>query len=195
MAVVGFGGQSQQRWGDNTASVGETFRDLHITDLRGVPQQTLMARRKGMVVVVFFTTTDPVSAKLLPLLQSLSDAYQASGKFSVLAVSETDDDDAVKAFATANGLKIPVMIDREGYHAMNYGFTVIPTLVLINGGGFVQHKAKGAATLSTLSEVSVKIGKFAGMLEPAKLEGDAFTAPIAPPPPPPADGATAPPKA
>ncbi|RYG79166.1 MAG: redoxin domain-containing protein, partial [Alphaproteobacteria bacterium] len=115
MALVGYGGQSQQRWGDSTASTGDIFRDFHITDLKGVPQSTTMIRRKGAVLLAFFTTQDQTSAALLPLLQSLSDAYKESGKMSVLAVSETDDDAAVKAFADANGVKFPVLIDRERY--------------------------------------------------------------------------------
>lgn len=187
MAIAAYGGQSQQRWGDNTASVGETFRDFLITDLKGVPQQTMLARRKGFVLVAFFTTRDDTSAKLLPLLQSLSDAYKESGKLSILGVSETDDDDAVKAFADVTGAKFPLMVDRERYHAMNYGFTLFPTLVLINGNGEVQHKAKGVKVLDALQGIADKIGAFVGAAEFARLESNTFTTAVMPPPPPPAE--------
>ena len=162
MAIAKFGGQSQQRWGDNTASVGETFRDFLITDLKGVPQQTMLARKKGFVLIAFFTTMDETSAELLPLLQSLADAYKESGKLSLLGVCETDDDAAVSSFVATRGAKFPVMIDRERYHATNYGFTLFPTLILINGNGEVQHKAKGIKVLDALQVVSDKIGAFAG---------------------------------
>lgn len=192
MALASYGGQSQQRWGDNTASVGETFRDFLITDLKGVPQQTMLARRKGFVVVAFFTTHDETSARLLPLLQSLSDAYKESGKLSILGVSETDDDDSVKTFADVTGAKFPLMIDRERYHATNYGFTLFPTLVLINGNGQVQHKAKGVKVLDALQAISDKIGASVGATEPARLENESFTTAVMPPPPPPAETPAAP---
>ncbi|MBC8142582.1 MAG: redoxin domain-containing protein [Armatimonadetes bacterium] len=182
MAIANYGGQSQQRWGDSTATTGETFRDFLITDLKGVPQQTMIARKKGMVLVAFFTTTDDASKQLLPLLQSLSDAYKEAGKLTVLAVSETDDDDAVAAFAKANALTFPVVIDRERYHAQTYGFTVYPTLILLTGAGIVAHKAKGAKAISDLQAVSDKIGTFAGAETLAKLDGAAFTPAVMPPP-------------
>ncbi len=191
MAIAKFGGQSQQRWGDNTASVGETFRDFLITDLKGVPQQTMLARKKGFVLIAFFTTMDETSAELLPLLQSLADAYKESGKLSLLGVCETDDDAAVSSFVATRGAKFPVMIDRERYHATNYGFTLFPTLILINGNGEVQHKAKGIKVLDALQVVSDKIGAFAGAAQVARLEGAAFVPAVMPPPPPPAEPAPA----
>ncbi|MBC8138850.1 MAG: redoxin family protein [Fibrella sp.] len=192
MALASYGGQSQQRWGDNTATVGETFRDFLITDLKGIPQQTMLARKKGFVLVAFFTTRDETSARLLPLLQSLSDAYKESGKFSIFGVSETDDDDSVKMFADVTGAKFPFMVDRERYHATNYGFTLFPTLILINGNGQVQHKAKGVKVLNALQEVADKIGASVGAAEFARLENDAFTTAVMPPPPPPAEPPSAP---
>ena len=187
MAIVKYGGQSQQRGGDNTASVGEVFRDLLLTDLKGVPQQTMLARKKGMVLLAFFTVHDDASAQLMPLLQSLSDAYKEAGKLTVLGVSETDDDDAVAAFVAAHGVKFPVTIDRAGYHAQNYGFTVYPTLILTTGAGIVQHKAKGAKAIAELQAVADKIGTFAGAETLAQFDGAAFSAAVMPPPPPPAD--------
>ncbi len=194
MAIANFGGLSQGRWGDNTASAGETFRDFLITDLKGIPQQTMLARKKGMVLVAFFTVADDASKQLLPLLQSLSDAYKEAGKLSVLTVSETDDDDAVNAFAQANAIKFPVMIDRERYHAQNYGFTVYPTLILLTGAGIIAHKAKGAKAVTELQTIADKIGAFAGAETPAILSGAAFALAVMPPPPPPTDSAV-PPKA
>ena len=191
MAVVSYGGQSQQRWGDNTASVGEMFRDFLITDLKGVPQQTMILRKKGAVLVAFFTTQDDSSKLLMPVLQSLADSYKESGKLSVLGVSETDNDDAVKAFAEASGIKYPVVIDRERYHATNYGFTVYPTVVLINGAGQVLHKAKGAKVLEALQAIADKIGVSVGAQDAARFDGTAFAPAVMPPPP--AD--PAPPKA
>ncbi len=192
MAIANFGGQSQQRWGDNTAAVGETFRDFLITDRKGVPQQTMLARKKGFVLIAFFTTRDETSARLLPLLQSLADAYKESGKLSILGVSETDDDDSVAMFADVTGAKFPLMIDRERYHATNYGFTLFPTLILINGNGQVQHKAKGMKVLDALQAVSEKIGASVGAVEFARLENDAFTVAVMPPPPPPPETTVAP---
>jgi len=85
-----FGGQSQQRWGDNTINANEYLRDLMLTDLNGRPTGTADARRKGMLVLAFFKADSPASQRTAPYLQKLADAYKESGKLTVLGVSQDD---------------------------------------------------------------------------------------------------------
>jgi peroxiredoxin len=154
-----FGGQSQQRWGDNTLNANEYLRDIFATDLSGRATGTADARRKGMVALVFFRTTDAASARTLALLQLLADGYKESGKFSVVGVSQ-DDEAATRAFADANGIKFPLLIDRELYHSMVYGIAGIPTVFLADGSGMILQKIVGFK-LDGLNAVSEKIAKFA----------------------------------
>src|SRR5438309_1384772 len=135
--MANYGGQSQQRWGDNTLNASEYMRDLMLTDLSGKPMMTADARRKGWLLLAFFKTTCGTCQFTFPYLQKLADAYGASGKFTVWGVSQ-DDAERTKAFADQYGVKFPLLLDRELYHSMIYGLTNVPTLFLADGSGMVQ---------------------------------------------------------
>ena len=68
-----FGGQSQQRWGDNTVNNGEYIRDFQLTDLSGRVCHTGPARAKTWLLLAFFSPEDPASGRVLPLVQALAD--------------------------------------------------------------------------------------------------------------------------
>lgn len=172
---MGFGGQSQQRWGDNTTNVNEYLRDIFLTDLSGRPTGTADARRKGMFVLVFFKTTCPTCQLTLPYLQKLADAYKESGKFSVLGVSQ-DDEEKTRAFADASGIKFPLFLDRELYHSMVYGLTNVPTLYFADGSGMVQKKIVGWDR-AAINEISERVAAFAGVETPVKIVEDDDPAP------------------
>ena len=154
-----YGGQSQQRWGDNTINANEYLRDLMLTDQSGRPTGTADARRKGMVALVFFNTGTPECLALMPALQKLADAYKESGKFTVLGVSQ-DDTDMTRAFAEQHGLKYSIVIDHDGYHAMVYGISKVPTLFFADGTGLVLRKFAGYNG-AALNLISARIAKFA----------------------------------
>ncbi|MDX1934549.1 MAG: TlpA disulfide reductase family protein [Capsulimonadales bacterium] len=171
-----YGGQSQQRWGDNTINANEYLRDIMMTDLSGRPTGTSDARRKGMCVLTFFDTASPVSRELLPVLQKLADVYKESGKVTVLGVSLNDRAET-KALVDALGIKFPVMTDADRYHAMVYGLTAFPTTFLADGTGLVLRKLIGYRP-NILNEMSAAVATFAAV-EPIDL-----FAPPAPPPEP-----------
>jgi peroxiredoxin len=155
-----YGGQSQQRWGDNTVNASEYLRDLMMTDLAtGRPTGTADARRKGMVVLVFFNVGTPDCITLIPALQRLSDAYKESGKFTVLGVSE-DDEPMTRAFIAEHGLKFPLVLDHDGYHAMIYGLARVPTLYFADASGSVLKKMVGYSG-KTLNDISHAVANFA----------------------------------
>ena len=160
-----FGGQSQQRWGDNTINGGEYLRDIMLTDLSGRPTGTGDARRKGMVVLAFFKTTCPTCQLTMPYLQKLSDAYKESGKLTVIGVSQ-DDRAETKAFADTYGLKFPLLVDNDLYHSMIYGLVAVPTIYLADGSGLVVRKTVGF-NRNALNQMSEKIAAFAGIEVPA----------------------------
>lgn len=154
-----FGGQSQQRWGDNTLNANEYMRDLMLTDLSGKPVMTADARRKGMLVLAFFAPNSPVSQTTVPYLQRLADVYKESGKLTVIGVALADEE-ATRAFGQQYGITFPLLMDRDRYHAMLYGVTSIPTAFLADGSGLILRKFSGFNP-SALNEISARVAAFA----------------------------------
>jgi peroxiredoxin len=178
-----YGGQSQQRWGDNTLTQGEYLRDFLLTDLSGRVCKTADARRKGMLLVVFFRPSDPISKQALQQVQKIADAYRESGKLTVLAVSE-EDEAATRAAAPSLGVSFPVLVDHDRYHAMLYGVTALPSLFLAGGDGRVIRKSAGLHG-AAVNEISAKVAVFAGVAGVA-IDPAAYMPETPAPPPPPA---------
>ncbi|MBC8102505.1 MAG: TlpA family protein disulfide reductase [Cytophagales bacterium] len=183
-----FGGQSQQRWGDNTLNQNEYLRDFLLTDLSGKPCKTADARKKGMLAVVFFRTDDVLSQQVLPFFQKLADAYKESGKLTVWGISQ-DGETETRALALQQGITFPLLLDRDRYLSMTYGVTTVPTAYLAAGDGRIVRKMGGLRG-TALNEMSAKVALFAEV-EPVVLDESA--AMPAPPPPalPPAEPSTA----
>ena len=139
---VGFGGQSQQRWGDNTLNANEYMRDFLLADTTGEPRQTATARKKGPLVLAFFKTNCSTCQMTFPYLQKLADAYAEAGKLTVWGVSQ-DDTAKTEAFAQQYGIQFPLLLDHDLYHSMVYGLTHVPTIVLADSSGRVQKKIVG----------------------------------------------------
>ena len=163
---MSFGGQSQQRWGDNTIHSGEFIRDLQLTDLAGRVCHTGPARGKGALVLAFFEPTDPASVPLLAHLQALADGYKEGGKLTIFALSQADDA-ATRTAADESGATFPVLLDHGGYHAGLYGLGAFPTLYLVRADGSVMVKGKNGSS-KVLQTISDGVAKIAGV-EPVLL--------------------------
>lgn len=179
-----FGGQSQQRWGDNTLNQNEYLRDFLLTDLTGRVCKTADARRKGMLLLVFFRPSDPVSRQVLPFVQKIADAYKEAGKLTIWGVSQ-EDDATTRAAATELGIAFPLLLDRDLYHSMLYGVTAVPALFLAGGDGQIQRKAIGFRGVA-LNQISDKVATFAEA-EPAVIDPDSPMPERPAPPPAPAE--------
>jgi peroxiredoxin len=156
-----YGGQSQQRWGDNTLGTGDVMRDFQFSDLSGRVQQTMGSRRGGMVILAFVEAGSPQSTKTLTALQQLADAYAESKKLSVLCLSASSEDET-RALVSETGVKFPVGLDYDNYHAMCFGVTDKPTIILADGNGLILRKAIGHK-VATLNDMSDRIAKLAGV--------------------------------
>jgi len=163
---VSYGGQSQQRWGDNTLNQSEVMRDVLLFDTKGKSVGTAAARKKGLLLLAFIRANDPACVATLQALQKMNEGYTASGKLSVLAVSQSETEETA-AFAGALGLTFPVLLDRDAYHAMTYGISSVPTVYLTDASGIVLRKAIGNKP-AVLQEMADRIATFAEA-EPVKL--------------------------
>jgi peroxiredoxin len=94
------------------------------------------ARKKGPVVAVFFKISCPVCQMALPYLDRMFNAYEKSGAFTFVGVSQDNAADT-RAFNRQFGLAFPVLLDPAGkYPASNaYKLTTVPTIFLISPQG------------------------------------------------------------
>jgi peroxiredoxin len=156
-----FGGQSQQRWGDNTLNQSEFMRDVQMMDTSGKVCSTTDARKKGMILLAFFRADDAACEPVLTALQTLADAYKESGKLTVWAVSQSGEAESV-AFAQRLGVKFPILLDRDLYHSMTYGLTTVPTVYFADAAGVVQRKL-AAFSRAGLNDISARVASVAGV--------------------------------
>ncbi|MGC4044436.1 MAG: redoxin domain-containing protein [Armatimonas sp.] len=138
---MSFGGQSRQRWGDNTIHAGEYIRDIQVTDLSGRVNHTGPMRGKGGLLLVFFDSST-ASQELLPVLQQVADACKESGKLSVLGLC-AGDEALARAIASETGISFPIALDHGNYLGMTYGIGTYPCAYLVRPNGSVALKLRG----------------------------------------------------
>jgi peroxiredoxin len=97
------------------------------------------ARKKGPVVAAFFKVSCPVCQLAFPYLERIFNAYERSGKFTFVGVSQDNATDT-KTFNRRFGVTFPVLLDPAGkYPASNaYKLTNVPTVFLISTEGGIE---------------------------------------------------------
>lgn len=151
-----YGGQGQQRWGDNTARTNTYIRDIQLTDQNGRTCHTGQVRGKGALVLSFIDATSPDAAQVLTLLEQLATGYKESGKVTVWPVFSAGTPAEVSAALAASGFTGSRLIDADGYHAQLYGIADYPTTLLVNAQGVIVAKTRKSATES-LQSISTAI--------------------------------------
>lgn len=124
--------------------------------LRSVDGATVnLADQRGKVVVLAFGATwVPLSAKELPALQKLADRYAGRNvSFYWVSINSLKSgtrtyaaDADLKAFATKYGLKLTVLRDPDQTAFRAFSVESLPTLVVLDRNGGVQHKQVGFDT-------------------------------------------------
>lgn len=119
--------------GDHAADFVLTLEDgsqLRLSDLQGRP-----------VMLNFWATWCPPCRQEMP---DIIKAYEtADNDLVVLSINERENIDAVKPFAEAFGISMPVALDEDGRLADIYGVRGMPTSVFINRDGVVVAKWSG----------------------------------------------------
>lgn len=166
--MAAYGGQSQQRWGDNTIAAREMIRDLQLTDQNGRTCHTGPARGKGMLVLAFVAADSPDSVPVLKALQAIDAGYKESGKLTVWPIVVGGSDDAAKGLVDAAGWTGSFLRDRDGYHAMGYGIPSTPCTYLVERGGTVEKRTLGWR-VAAFEDLSARIAKFAEIETPVAV--------------------------
>lgn len=105
---------------------------------------------KGKVVVLSFGATwVPMTTKELPALQKLVSAHPKASFYWVSTnAAKTGEknfasDADLQAFATKNGLRIPVLRDADKAAYKAFGLTSLPSLIVIDAAGNIKLKHEG----------------------------------------------------
>jgi thiol-disulfide isomerase/thioredoxin len=101
--------------------------------LDGAPVTVTSASGKSMLVSIFATWCGPCKREL-PSLLEVAHRYAPQGLTTIL-VDLKEKPDKVRAFATANGIDVPVLIDADGSVSRIYGLHGIPSDVFYNDQG------------------------------------------------------------
>ena len=114
---------------------------LEATDLNG--RAWSLPALKGRAVVLNFWASwcEPCRAEM-PTLQQLADFY-GDDRLVVLAVNFKEAPGPAGRFATRTGLKLPVLLDREGEIARRWEVKIFPTTVLVGADGRPRWRVTG----------------------------------------------------
>ncbi|PUE07083.1 hypothetical protein B9Z51_14475 [Limnohabitans sp. T6-5] len=114
---------------------------IQMTDLNDQPWNT--AELKGKLVVLnFWATWCGPCKQELPSLQALSDA--SGGNPVVITVDVKEPASKVTTFVFGNRIRLPVVLDKSGEIARQWGVRAFPTTVLIGADGQARWRIQGA---------------------------------------------------
>jgi peroxiredoxin len=113
--------------------------EIELQDTDGHKFSLKEARRRGPVVAAFFKVSCPVCQLAFPYLERLFKAYERSGKFTFVGVSQDNTADT-KTFNRRFGVTFPVLLDPAGKYPVStaYKLTNVPTVFLISAEGGIE---------------------------------------------------------
>jgi thiol-disulfide isomerase/thioredoxin len=139
---------------------------LSLEDL-GHKTHTLQDYRDRVVLVNFWASWCGPCVVEMPSMQRLQDAM--TGKpFTLLAVNVEESPGTVWKFAAKVGIRFPLLLDRDGQTAYDWGIDIYPTSFLIDPQGRVQYVAYGPRTWDDPEMIQA----IEGLFTPPRKKGD-----------------------
>ena len=113
--------------------------DIELQDLDGRRFSLKEALKKGPVVAAFFKVSCPVCQLAFPYFDRVFKAYEKSGRFTFIGVSQDNASDT-KTFNRQYGVSFPVLLDPSGKYPVSnaYGLTNVPTAFLVSSDGEIE---------------------------------------------------------
>ncbi len=115
--------------------LGAPAPEFELTDLDG-HEQSLAAHQGKVVIVDFWATWCKPCKQSFPAYQQLVD--QAGGGLTVLAASQDDSDDGLRAFRSETGVRFPIVWDEGRALAKSYDPPTMPTAFVVDRSGIVR---------------------------------------------------------
>ncbi len=133
-----------------SAASPSTPFDFALPDLTG--QIITLSELRGQVVVVnVWASWCPACRSETPDFAEFARAYRERG-VTVLGVNLREDAATVRAFAQANNIDYPLLLDTQGEVAARYQVVGIPTTVIFDAAGNMQRRHVGVLTRAQLAE-------------------------------------------
>jgi len=142
--------------------------DFILPDVNG--QAISLSQFRGQVVVLnIWASWCPSCRAETQDVAEFARQYRRQG-VTVLGVNLREDAATVRAFAEANGIDYPLLLDSQGAVAAQYQVVGIPTTVIVDAAGSVRGRHVGVLTQAQLAE-------YVAAWLPARAPAPAFTLP------------------
>jgi peroxiredoxin/outer membrane lipoprotein-sorting protein len=133
--------------------VGKAAPDFTLDNLAGESVKLSDHRGKGIVILDFWATWCGPCVRAMPVLSKVSGKYADKG-VQLYAVNLREDEATIEQFLEKQELDVPVLLDRDGAIAQQYGVRGIPQTVIIDKQGKIQviHQGFSPTLESDLTE-------------------------------------------
>jgi cytochrome c biogenesis protein CcmG, thiol:disulfide interchange protein DsbE len=114
------------------------------------PRETLSGLRGKPALINFWASWCDPCRKEAPELERFNRSLGASAR--LVGVDYTDQNGAAQAFIRQYGWTFPVLSDPNGVYGARYGFSGLPTTVVLDSRGRIAETLRGPQTVSDLRQ-------------------------------------------
>jgi peroxiredoxin len=125
------------------AQIGQVIADFKLPDVNGTDHSLSSLKGAKGTVLIFISTTCPVSNGYNERMEKLAQDYQARG-INVVGINSnvTETVEAVKAHAAKHNLTFPILKDKDNRVADQLGAQVTPEAFLLDAGGKLVYRGR-----------------------------------------------------
>lgn len=125
--------------------------DFTLPTLAG-DELSLSSLHGKVVVLNFWASWCAPCQSEMPQLQTYYDKHKTNVEIVAVNVTKKDQLEDVKKFVKDNVLTFPILLDETGDISTMYGAFTLPTTIIIDRDGNVQHEVLGPLTKELLNE-------------------------------------------